>query len=151
MMVGGGAIVVDLADSREHRKGHIPGSRFGIRANLPANLDAIPSKHKIVLTSSDGILAALAAVDAAPAGRAVMVLGGGTAAWAAADLPLATGFKDALDDPVDVWYRPYDLDEGNEEAMKTYLGWEVDLTTQVERDGTTAFLDFGAAEKGQVL
>jgi len=150
MMVGGGAIVVDLADSREHRNGHIPGSRFAIRANLPGNLDAIPTKHKIVLTSSDGILAALAAADAASAGRPVMVLRGGTAAWAAVGQPLATGFKDALDDPVDVWYRPYDLDEGNEEAMKTYLGWEVDLTTQVERDGTTAFLDFGAAEKGQV-
>ncbi|MDA0305018.1 MAG: rhodanese-like domain-containing protein [Proteobacteria bacterium] len=146
MMVGGGAIVVDLADSREHRNGHIPASRFAIRANLPGNLDAIPAKHKIVLTSPDGILAALAAVDAASGGRDVKVLRGGTAAWKAVGQPLATGFKDALDDPVDVWYRPYDLDEGNEDAMKTYLGWEVDLTTQVERDGTTAFLDFGAAK-----
>ena len=42
LMVGGGAIVVDLTDSRDHRKGHIPASRFAIRANLPGNLDAIP-------------------------------------------------------------------------------------------------------------
>ena len=69
------------------------------------------------------------------------------AAWKAAGLPLAVGFKDNLDDPVDVWYRPYDLDEGNEEAMKTYLGWEVGLTKQIEKDGTAAFLDFGAAGK----
>ena len=148
LMVGGGAIVVDLGDSRTHRGGHIPASRFAIRANLPGNLDAIPDKHKIVLTSPDGVLAALAATDAAGSGRDVLVLRGGTDAWAAADLPLATGFKDNLDDPVDVWYRPYDLEEGNEAAMETYLGWEVDLTKQVMRDGTADFRDFGAAKGG---
>jgi len=73
------------------------------------------------------------------------VLDGGTRAWAAADLPLATGLKDSLDDPVDVWYRPYDLDEGNEAAMKAYLSWEVDLTKQIERDGTARFRDFSRA------
>ncbi|NQU61522.1 MAG: thiosulfate sulfurtransferase [Rhodospirillales bacterium] len=149
MMVGGGAIVVDLTDSREHRKRHIPASRFAIRANLPGNLAgnlaAIPEAAKIVLTSPDGVLAKVAAADAALSGRDVLVLDGGTDAWGEADLPLATGFKDNLDDPVDVWYRPYDLEEGNEAAMKTYLGWEVDLTHQVERDGTSDFRDFGAA------
>ena len=148
MMVGGGAIAVDLTDSRDHRQGHIPGSRFAIRANLPGNLDGMPDTSTIVLTSPDGMLAAVAAADAGAAERPVKVLRGGTAAWTAAGLPLATGLKDNLDDPVDVWYRPYDLDEGNEEAMKTYLGWEVDLTKQIERDGTTAFLDFGAAGTG---
>jgi rhodanese-related sulfurtransferase len=148
LMVGGGAIVVDLTDSRDHRNGHIPGSRFAIRANLPGNLDAIPDAisggGKIVLTSTDGVLARLAAVDAILSGRDVKVLDGGTGAWADAGLPLATGFKDALDDTVDVWYRPYDLDEGNEEAMETYLTWEVGLSDQIERDGTTRFRNFAA-------
>ncbi len=150
LMVGGGAIAVDLADSRQHRAGHIPGSRFAIRANLAGNLDAIPEKHKIVLTSPDGVLASLAAADveadAGADGREIMVLKGGTGAWADAGLPLADGFKDALDDPVDVWYRPYDLDEGNAAAMETYLSWEVDLTKQIERDGTAWFPSFGAGE-----
>ena len=156
LMVGGGAIAVDLADSREHRHGHIPGARFAIRANLPGNISAIPEKHKIVLTSADGILAGLAAADAGDArdagaagaggsgGREILVLKGGTRAWTDAGLPLAAGFKDALDEPVDVWYRPYDLDEGNEAAMENYLSWEVGLTTQVERDGTAQFRNFAA-------
>jgi rhodanese-related sulfurtransferase len=148
MMTGGGAIAVDLTDSREHRKGHVPGARFTIRANMPDNLTPVPEKARVVLTSPDGILARLAAADAAASGREVLVLNGGTAAWKVAGLPLAKGFKDNLDEPVDVWYRPYDLDEGNEEAMKTYLGWEVDLTKQIERDGTANFLDFGAAGEG---
>lgn len=144
LMVGGGAFVVDLTDSRDHRNGHIPAACFAVRANLPGNLDAIPDKAKIVLTSPDGVLAQLAAQDAAACGRDVLVLAGGTTAWADAGLPMATGFKDQLDDPVDVWYRPYDLDEGNEAAMETYLSWEVDLTEQIARDGTTRFPEFPA-------
>ncbi len=143
LMVGGGTIVVDLADSRTHRKGHIPASRFAIRANMPGNLTALPDAPRIVLTSPDGILARLAAADAAGSGRKIMVLDGGTRAWAVADLPLATEFKDSLDEPVDVWVRPYDRDEGTEAAMEKYLSWEVDLTGQIERDGTARFLNFG--------
>ena len=145
LMVGGGALVVDLADSRDHRAGHIPASRFAVRANMPGNLESLSEKAVIVLTSPDGVLARLAAADAGASGAQVKVLSGGTAAWLKAGHPMAKGFKDALDEPKDVWYRPYDLDEGNEEAMKTYLGWEVDLTQQIERDGTANFLDFGAA------
>jgi rhodanese-related sulfurtransferase len=142
LMVGGGALVVDLAESRQHRAGHIPAARFAIRAFMPNNLKALADSGVVVLTSPDGVLAKLAAADAQRSGRKVKVLEGGTRAWAAAGEPLATGFKDALDKPVDVWYRPYDLDEGTEAAMKTYLTWEVDLTKQIERDGTTRFRDF---------
>lgn len=153
LMVGGGAIVVDLTDSRRHRNGHIPGSRFAIRANLPGNLEEIPDSYqdnaKVVLTSPDGILATVAAADAALSGRDVKVLDGGTAAWAETDMPMATGLKDALDDTVDVWYRPYDLDEGNEAAMQTYLTWEVGLSEQIERDGTTRFRTFPSGNEGR--
>jgi rhodanese-related sulfurtransferase len=149
LMTGGGILVIDLTDSRDHRKGHIPGSRFAIRANLPGNIDAIPGAisggAKIVLTSTDGVLARLAAADALLSGRDVKVLDGGTRAWTDAGLPLAKGFEDALDEPVDVWYRPYDLDEGNEAAMQTYLTWEVGLSDQIDRDGTTRFRNFAAA------
>ena len=62
-------------------------------------------------------------------------------------LPLAADFKDPLDEPVDVWYRPYDLDEGNAAAMETYLIWEVGLSQQIERDGTTRFRNFAASGK----
>ena len=149
LIVGGGALVVDLADSRDHRAGHIPASRFAVRANMPGNLSPLSDKAVIVLTSPDGVLARLAAADAGASGAQVKVLSGGTAAWVKAGHPMAKGFKDALDEPKDVWVRPYDLDQGNEAAMQTYLGWEVDLTKQIERDGTANFLDFGAAgERG---
>ena len=149
LIVVGGALVVDLADSRNHRAGHIPASRFAVRANMPGNLSPLSDKAVIVLTSPDGVLARLAAADAGASGAQVKVLSGGTAGWVKAGHPMAKGFKDALDEPKDVWVRPYDLDQGNEAAMQTYLGWEVNLTKQIERDGTANFLDFGAAgERG---
>jgi len=147
-MVGGGAVVVDLADSRSHRLGHVPASRFAIRANMPGNLRPLPENALVVLTSPDGVLARLAAADAKESGRQVRVLEGGSAAWKSAGQPLATGFKDALDPAVDVWYRPYDLSEGTEAKMRQYLTWEVGLTEAIARDGTARFREFPAAPAG---
>jgi rhodanese-related sulfurtransferase len=132
--------IIDLANSRHYRNGHIPTSHFSLRRNLANNIAKISDTSRIVLTSPEGISARLAAMETT--GREVFVLAGGSIAWENAGLPLATGFKDSLDNPIDVWYRPYDLEEGNEEAMQTYLSWEVDLNKQIERDGTTDFPEF---------
>jgi len=132
--------VVDVGDSLSHRKGHIPGSRFAFRANMPENLRDLPTGRPLALTSSDGVLAAFACADLIAAGiRDVMAVKGGTAAWKAAGLPLMDGFENNLDQSVDVWYRPYDMDDAQEGAMKQYLSWEVNLVQQIERDGTTNF------------
>jgi len=136
--------VVDVGDSLSHRKAHIPGSRFAIRANMPDNLSDLPNDRPLALTSSDGTLAAFAAADLIAAGteREVLALEGGTEAWKAAGLPLKDGFEGNLDPSVDVWYRPYDMDDAQEGAMKQYLSWEVNLVAQIERDGTTNFRTF---------
>ena len=46
------------------------------------------------------------------------------------------------DETNDVWYRPYDMDDAREGAMKQYLSWEINLVNQLERDGTTNFRAF---------
>jgi len=136
--------LIDLNDSVSHRRSHIPGSHFAIRASLPGNLDELPMDRPIVLTSRDGTLAKFAAADLIAAGfdREVLVLEGGNAAWKAAKLPMKAGFADNLDPPVDVWFKPYDNDEAQEDAMKEYLSWEINLVSQIERDGTTNFQAF---------
>ena len=45
----------------------------------------------------------------------------------------------ALCEVDDVWDRPYDRAEGQEERMQAYLDWEVQLMDQVDRDGTAVF------------
>ncbi len=139
LLATGDAVVADLADSLAYRGGHVPGTWFAKRLNLPANLEAMPDAPTLVLTSPDGVLARLAAAEAAPSGRAVKVLEGGTAAWAATGRPLQEGPSHLADAEDDVWYRPYDRDHDVEAAMKEYLTWEVGLVEQIERDGTARY------------
>lgn len=136
----GGANVLDLADSRYYRRHHIPGAWFALRSQLEDALAKLPPAALLVLTSEDGVLAHLAAEEAAAkVDVPVKVLAGGTSAWAAVGLPLSEGFERMASAPDDVWLRPYDLDTGTEEAMQQYLSWEVDLVKQIARDGTTCF------------
>jgi rhodanese-related sulfurtransferase len=136
----GSVVVVDLATSLDYRAAHIPGAWFAIRARFATALPRLPEAGALVLTSPDGALARLAASDlAALTDRAVTVLEGGSAAWRAAGLPLASGAEHMADEPIDVWHRPYDRGAGVEEAMKAYLGWEVNLLRQIEREPAARF------------
>jgi rhodanese-related sulfurtransferase len=136
----GEALVVDLATSLRYRAGHIPGAWFAVRSRLSDSAARLPSAPTIVLTSDDGVLARLAAPELqALTGSSVKVLDGGTAAWSVAGLPLADGMENLADECDDVFWRPYDHDQGAEQAMNDYLAWEHGLIEQIERDGTVRF------------
>jgi len=103
----------------------------------------VPPAKLLVLTSADGILAQLAAPEAAQCTNVpVKVLQGGTAAWRSAGLPLESGLTRLANQTDDVWYRPYDRTANVEEAMKDYLTWEVNLLKQIERDDDVTFRTF---------
>ncbi len=139
----GEAAIVDFDTSLNYRKGHIPGASFAIRARLGDIKDRLPRAAMLVATSPDGVLAALAAADLEKLATVpVKSLAGGTAAWRAAGLPLAEGDEKMLDEPVDVFHRPYDRSGSVEQAMRDYLSWEVDLVRQIERDGDARFRRF---------
>ncbi len=133
------ATVIDLSTSAEYRRGHIPGAWFAIRSRLDRALTRIAPKGEIVLTSEDGLLAALAVVEAERlTGRPVRWLEGGNAAWRVAGLPLSPEARLA-DEPIDLWLKPYERPNDHEAAMNAYLSWEVDLLERIKRDGTTNF------------
>ena len=139
LLDAGRALVVDLADSRTFRRGHVPGAYHAVRADLAERLAGLPARPVVVLTSPDGALAALAAADVE---GGVRVLGGGTAAWTAAGFGTEAGAEGLAANVNDVWLRPYDRGAGVEDAMRQYLAWEVDLVAQLERDGTARFGPF---------
>ena len=139
LLDAGRALVVDLADSRTFRRGHVPGAYHAVRADLAERLAGLPARPVVVLTSPDGALAALAAADVEGGAR---VLGGGTAAWTAAGFGTEAGAEGLAANVNDVWLRPYDQGAGVEDAMRQYLAWEVDLVAQLERDGTARFGPF---------
>jgi rhodanese-related sulfurtransferase len=127
------AIIVDLALSRQHRQGHIPGAWFAIRARLAEALDKLPAQGELVLTSEDGIIARYAAAELRTT-RRVKVLAGGTAAWKAAGLPLETGMGPLASEPDDVALSARDRPADRERYMREYLAWEIDLVKQIGRD-----------------
>jgi len=140
LLDGGGALVIDLGTSLQYRDGHIPGAHWAIRSRLASVLPTLPAHDQIVVTSSDGRLAALGALDLSTLTKTtVRALEGGTTAWRAAGLPLGSGTEHMTCAPEDVWYRPYDRAHDREAAMREYLSWEVDLVRQVERDGDARF------------
>jgi rhodanese-related sulfurtransferase len=132
--------VLDLAPSLAYEAGHIPGAWFVVRARLPQSLKRVAKRRMLVLASPDGRLARLAAAELpADAGFAeIRILAGGTQAWRAAGLPLATGREAMADTPDDCWRRPYDP-YAAPDARERYLKWEVELLHQIEREGDVGF------------
>jgi rhodanese-related sulfurtransferase/predicted metal-dependent enzyme (double-stranded beta helix superfamily) len=140
LLGSGDTLVIDLGTSLQYTAGHIPGARWVIRSRLAAVLPILTGHGSIMMTSSDGRIAELAAQDLAALTKTpVRALEGGTAAWRAAGLPLASGAEHMTCPTEDVWYRPYDRAKDREAAMREYLSWEVDLVRQVERDGDARF------------
>ena len=93
-----------------------------------------------MLTSEDGVLAGLT-VDEARAWTPLPVryLAGGNAAWRAAGQPLTAEDPRMIQEPIDVWLKPYERADGVKQAMADYLAWETDLLPRIARDGCARF------------
>ncbi|MGH6896037.1 MAG: rhodanese-like domain-containing protein [Geminicoccaceae bacterium] len=152
MAEGDGVRILDLADSRAYRTGHIPGAWWVSRARLAHDLASVPPAPAHVLTSPDGILARLALAEVRRLVRApVQVLADGTETWRAAGLPLSGGAEHLAGAEDDVYLRPYDrAPEQAPQAMRDYLRWETALVPQLERDGTIVFPSFRCTRCGTV-
>jgi rhodanese-related sulfurtransferase len=140
-LAAGGVGVVDVGRSVAFRAGHVPGAIWGIRGRLGDVAARLGTARRLVAVAPDLRLARAAADElAALSGLPAAVLAGGTAAWAAAGLPLAADRHDPPDRAcVDVFLRPYDRNEGVAEAMRGYLDWELELMAQIARDGDAPF------------
>jgi rhodanese-related sulfurtransferase len=133
-------VVVDLDWSRGFIAGHIPGAWFAIRARLAEAFAALPATDAIVFTSSDGVLARLAAAEwngRAPA--PVMALSGGTAAWDAGGYGLERGAARMASAREDERLRAREQTGSVEDAMRAYLEWEIDLVNQMATDDDQRF------------
>ena len=133
-----GAAVLDLSTSLRFHHKHIPGAWWGVRSRLNEAKQRIEA-DTVVLTSEDGVLAHLAAPDAAKLFAKVVVLEGGNAAWKGA---WESGVERATTTRDDVWYKPYDHSSDYLKHARDYLEWEVALVEQIKRDPTIRFRAF---------
>ena len=134
-----GATVLDLATSLRFKQSHIPGAWWGVRSRLAEAKAKMGNARRLVLTSEDGLLAHLAAPEAAELWPEVKVLEGGNAAWLAAGRPSESGLARATTTLDDVSYKPYDHAANYEKHARDYLQWEVALVEQIKRDPTIRF------------
>ena len=135
-----GAAVLDLSTSLRFHHRHIPGAWWGVRSRLSEAKAAIGDAPSLVLTSEDGVLAHLAAPEAATLFSKVTVLEGGNAAWRG---PTESGVERATTTRDDVWYKPYDHGADYLKHARDYLEWEVALVEQIKRDPTIRFRAYG--------
>ncbi|WP_072803585.1 rhodanese-like domain-containing protein [Rhodococcoides yunnanense] len=137
--------VIDLQPSPSYVAGHIPGSVFAIRSRLAQSVSEISGAGAITLTSTDGVLARLAATElSAVTSRPIRVLDGGTDAWTKAGFALDTenaSWLHAGDDVVRSGWRETDPEE-RKAGFRRYLSWELGLVAELSEDDTVPFKSF---------
>lgn len=137
-------LVLDLGNSRESRKGHVPGACWGVRSHLADARAAHPEAKAVTLVCDTGPVSLYACAEAEelwPEAR-VAYLKGGTKAWVAAGLPVEQGLEKTFSPEIDVYNRPYEGVRSKEEerrAMIEYLSWEEGLIEAVLEDGDLHF------------
>ena len=135
----GTAEAVDLRPAMSYRAGHIAQARWSIRP-LIAKAVADMSKTVALVADERGV-AALAALDLREAGcRDIRLLAGDPEAWRAAGLEvIATPDNPADADCIDFLFFTHGRHEGNAEAARQYLAWEIGLIGQLDAQERGAF------------
>jgi rhodanese-related sulfurtransferase len=134
--------ILDLADSRTYRAGHIPGACHCTRSSL-VDEARLPKGGRPVITSPDGLLAEIIAAELVAAGMAdVSVLAGGTAEWSNAGHPLEAGNGTILGDPDDIFLKAFEKATAVEQGLDAYLDWERSLPRAVLADATVSGLSW---------
>ncbi len=138
-LAGNTAEVIDLRSSSEFGKSRVPGSRWSIRPRVAA---AVGTRDRmIVLLADDPNLARIAALDLREAGVGdVRLLAGGIAGWTAAGQKLETGGEAPPDrERIDFVFHTLGRNEGNLDAARAYIAWEVGLVDQLDPQERGAF------------
>jgi len=135
----GDVVLLDLTNSLQFSRQHIPGAWFAVRARMQEALSRVPPHRLLVLTCPDGQFAGRAHADAqALSAVPVAVLKGGNAAWSLAGWPMASGRAQLTTTTDDIWYSPIDRPDPMA-AIHAYLAWEVGLVDRLSQERGVQF------------
>ena len=87
-LADGGAILLDVRETREWEAGHAPKARHIPLSEIPRRARELPQGRAVVTVCRSGARSARAAAMLATDGREVSNLAGGMHAWARAGLPV---------------------------------------------------------------
>ena len=128
----GGARLLDLRPAMSYRAGHIAEAAWSIRPRL-AGTPPGDGRPVVLIAEVDGV-AALVARDLRDAGVAELRrLTGGPGDWTAAGLEVVATPDDPRDaDCIDFLFFTHDRHQGNAEAARHYLAWEIALVDRLD-------------------
>lgn len=137
----GAVTVLDLRPSTDWHEGHLVGAHWTIRPRIAAGFGADPGNGPHVVIASDPETAALAAIDLAEAGITdIRLVDGGMADWQAAGLAVETS-PDASSETVAIDFIAFThgRHDGDAEASRRYLAWEIGLVAQLDAKERAVF------------
>ena len=136
-----GAAAIAIMPSAEYRKAHPEDAGWAIRPRLDRLPGSVLRATRIAVFAADEAVGALAALDLAElTAGPVALIEDGVAGWRAAGRPFAASPGDPPDsDRIDYVFWNHDRHDGNQDAMRAYLQWELDLPAEIAKDGLSGF------------
>lgn len=139
----GAVHVIDLRLSLRFRSLHLRGAVWSTRALVRQTAHQLASAgaadSPLVLVASDAGVAALAASELAADGRTIYCTLD-AAAWAAAGLATESSPQQPPDaDCIDYLFFVHDRHDGNKQAARQYLAWEMNLVSQLDAQERAVF------------
>ena len=137
-LAAGTHLLLDLRPSQAYRTGHPRGARWSIRPRLA---EAIDEAKRVIVLADEPAVASLAAKDIAELGQPeVALLDGGMNGWRQAGLPVdVSPDQPSTDEAIDFLTFVHDRHDGNLEASRLYLAWEMGLVVQLDTDERAEF------------
>ncbi len=135
----GSTRLLDLRPALSYRAGHVAGAAWSIRPRLAETLSA-DGRPVVLIAEEDGV-AVLVARDLRDAGVAdLRRLTGGPGDWTAAGLEVVATPDDPSDaDCIDHLFFTHDRHQGNAEAARQDLAWEIGLVDRLDAQERGAF------------
>ena len=134
-----GVTLIDVRPAMTYRQSHIAQAVWSIRPNIGSGV--ADTTRPAVLVADDPGIAALAAHDLDEAGLEVAgLLDGGLDDWKAAGLTMTATPDEPPDSGcIDFHFFTHDRNQGNAEAARQYLAWEVGLVDQLDEQERRVF------------
>ncbi len=130
--IAGTALLIDLRPSRAYRKSHPEGAVWGTRARL--NQVIAQDKRRILLVAGDdAVLAgAVCELDRPDGADFAVVAGGHTALLESGCRAVASPSSPSDEEAIDFLRFVHDRHDGNLDASRQYLAWEMGLVAQLD-------------------
>lgn len=135
-----GALLIDLRPSMQYRAGHIKSAIWSIRPQLHQIGEKL-KEQTVILLAEEKSIASLAALDIKELGaKSIYVNTQKTADWEAAHLPIEKTPNNPSDEQcIDYLFFVHDRHDGNKDAARQYLAWEINLLAQIDEQEKAGF------------